>query len=68
MYYLPGVTSAVAVAVVWKWIFNGDFGLINYYLIQLGGQRNISPTGWSDAVTIQAKGATNSTAPANSRI
>jgi multiple sugar transport system permease protein len=36
MYYLPGVTSAVAVAVVWKWIFNGDFGLINYYLIQLG--------------------------------
>jgi multiple sugar transport system permease protein len=36
MYYLPGVTSAVAVAVVWKWIFNGDFGLINYYLIQMG--------------------------------
>lgn len=36
MYYLPGVTSAVAVAVVWKWIFNGDFGLINYYLIQIG--------------------------------
>lgn len=36
MYYLPVVTSAVAVAVVWKWIFNGDFGLINYYLIQLG--------------------------------
>jgi multiple sugar transport system permease protein len=36
MYYLPVVTSAVAVAVVWKWIFNGDFGLINYYLIQIG--------------------------------
>ena len=36
MYYLPGVTSAVAVAVVWKWIFNGDFGLINYYLKELG--------------------------------
>lgn len=36
MYYLPAVTSAVAVAVVWKWIFNGDFGLINYYLIRLG--------------------------------
>lgn len=36
MYYLPTVTSAVAVAVVWKWIFNGDFGLINYYLIQIG--------------------------------
>src|SRR3954452_18058052 len=36
MYYLPGFTSAVAVAVVWKWNFNGDFGLINYYLIQIG--------------------------------
>ena len=36
MYYLPGVTSAVAVAVVWKWIFNGDFGLINYYLMRMG--------------------------------
>ncbi len=36
MYYLPGITSAVAVAIVWKWVFNGDFGLINYYLIQFG--------------------------------
>ena len=36
MYYLPGITSAVAVAVVWKWIFNGDFGLINYYLMEIG--------------------------------
>lgn len=36
IFYLPGITSAVAVAVVWKWVFNGDFGLINYYLIQLG--------------------------------
>jgi multiple sugar transport system permease protein len=36
MYYLPGITSGVAVAVVWKWVFNGDFGLINYYLMQFG--------------------------------
>lgn len=36
MYYLPGITSGVAVAIVWKWVFNGDYGLINYYLIQLG--------------------------------
>src|SRR6266498_4326614 len=35
--------------------------------IQLGGQRNISPTFCSEAVTIQANGATNSTAPAISR-
>jgi len=36
LYYLPGITSAVAVAIVWKWIFNGDFGLINYYLLKIG--------------------------------
>lgn len=36
MYYLPGITSGVVVAIVWKWVFNGDFGLINYYLMQAG--------------------------------
>jgi multiple sugar transport system permease protein len=36
MYYLPGITSGVVVASVWKWVFNGDFGLINYYLMQMG--------------------------------
>jgi multiple sugar transport system permease protein len=36
IFYLPGITSAVAVAIVWKWIFNGDFGLINYYLTRFG--------------------------------
>jgi multiple sugar transport system permease protein len=36
IYYLPGITSGVVVAIIWKWVFNGDFGLINYYLIQAG--------------------------------
>jgi multiple sugar transport system permease protein len=36
MFYLPGITSGVVVAIVWKWVFNGDFGLINYYLTQMG--------------------------------
>lgn len=36
MYYLPGITSGVVVAIVWKWVLNGDFGLINYYLMQAG--------------------------------
>jgi multiple sugar transport system permease protein len=36
MYYLPGITSGVVVAIIWKWVFNGDFGLINYYLMQAG--------------------------------
>ena len=35
-YYLPVVTSSVAVAVVWTWFYNPDFGPLNYYLGRLG--------------------------------
>lgn len=38
IYYLPAVTSSVAVATVWLWLFNRDFGLINYALSFLGIQ------------------------------
>ena len=37
LYFIPTVTSVVAIAAVWKWLFAGDkFGLINYGLIRLG--------------------------------
>ncbi|MGO0062350.1 carbohydrate ABC transporter permease [Brevibacillus fluminis] len=32
LYFLPVVTMAAAVAMVWRWLFNADFGLINYCL------------------------------------
>jgi multiple sugar transport system permease protein len=32
IYYLPAVISGVAVALLWEWLFNGRFGLINYLL------------------------------------
>jgi multiple sugar transport system permease protein len=35
LFYMPVVTSAVAAAVIWKWVFNGDYGLLNYYLLKL---------------------------------
>jgi ABC-type sugar transport system permease subunit len=34
--FLPFVTSAVAIALVWQWMFNPDFGLVNYLLGLLG--------------------------------
>jgi multiple sugar transport system permease protein len=34
--YLPVVTPLVIAAIVWKWVYNGDYGLLNYYLMQLG--------------------------------
>jgi multiple sugar transport system permease protein len=34
LYFLPVVTPFVVVAIIWKWLYNGDFGLFNYYLLQ----------------------------------
>ena len=43
LYFIPTVTSIVAIATVWRWLFAGEkFGLINYGLIQLG----LRPVDW----------------------
>ncbi|GIF77945.1 carbohydrate ABC transporter permease [Asanoa siamensis] len=34
LYFLPNVTPFVVAAIVWKWLYNGDFGLFNYYLLK----------------------------------
>ncbi|ERI93725.1 ABC transporter, permease protein [Clostridiales bacterium oral taxon 876 str. F0540] len=36
VYFLPFVTSTIAISVGWKWIFNTDAGLLNYVLQSLG--------------------------------
>ncbi|MBL7253128.1 carbohydrate ABC transporter permease [Paractinoplanes lichenicola] len=36
LFFLPVVTMPVAVAMVWRWLYNGDYGLINY-LLSLAG-------------------------------
>lgn len=38
IYFLPIVVAPAAVAMVWKWMFNTDFGLINYVLELVGIQ------------------------------
>lgn len=40
--FLPYVTSTVAIAIVWQWIFNHDFGLLNYLLSLL----RLPPVDW----------------------
>jgi multiple sugar transport system permease protein len=35
MFFLPNITPLVVVAIVWKWLYNGDFGLFNFYLLKL---------------------------------
>jgi multiple sugar transport system permease protein len=35
VFYLPVITPLVISAIVWKFIYNGDYGLLNYYLEKL---------------------------------
>ena len=32
VYFLPSVTMAAAISLVWRWIYNGDYGLLNVIL------------------------------------
>jgi multiple sugar transport system permease protein len=36
IYYLPNILPIAALALIWLWIFNPDFGLLNYGLRSLG--------------------------------
>lgn len=36
IYYLPSVSSIVAISLLWQWIFNPERGLLNMYLLKLG--------------------------------
>jgi multiple sugar transport system permease protein len=49
VYFLPVVTSTVAVALVWQWLYNPEFGPINYVLDLVGikGPGWISSTKWA---------------------
>lgn len=42
IYYVPTVTSAVAIGLVWRWLYNPEFGLINSILRIIG----INGPGW----------------------
>jgi multiple sugar transport system permease protein len=42
IYYLPSVTSGIAIAIMWAWMFNPRAGLVNYLLSLVG----IQGPGW----------------------
>jgi multiple sugar transport system permease protein len=42
LYYLPVVTPLVVSGLIWKWVLDGDFGVLNYYIGKIG----ISPQLW----------------------
>jgi multiple sugar transport system permease protein len=43
IYFIPSVTSIIALSVIWKWLFAGEkYGLINYFLMSIG----LRPVDW----------------------
>ncbi|MGW0531196.1 carbohydrate ABC transporter permease [Streptomyces sp. NPDC003032] len=40
LYFVPFVTLPVAVGLVWNWLYNGDFGLLNEILSRFGADRH----------------------------
>lgn len=49
LFFLPVVTSVVAVGMVWRWIFNWQFGVLNWALLQAGvdGPRWLGDPVWA---------------------
>ena len=49
IYFLPVVTSTVAVALAWMWLYNPQYGIINFFLDLFGieGPRWLSSTRWA---------------------
>jgi len=45
IYFIPAVTMTVAVSMMWRWIFNGDFGILNQIIQFFGG----APIRWLGA-------------------
>lgn len=36
VYFIPAITMGAAVAMIWKWMYNSDYGIINAILNELG--------------------------------
>lgn len=36
LFYLPAVVSGVAISIIWGWIFNSEYGILNYILTFIG--------------------------------
>jgi multiple sugar transport system permease protein len=48
-FYLPSVISGVALAMIWAWVFNGEYGILNYFLSLFGihGPDWLNSTSWA---------------------
>jgi multiple sugar transport system permease protein len=56
-FYLPAVTSAVIIAMIWRWMYNTQWGFLNYLLSLV----HIAPVKWLSDPAIALKSITLST-------
>jgi multiple sugar transport system permease protein len=56
-YYLPAVTSAVIIAMVWRWMYNTQWGFLNFLLSLVG----LGPVRWLSDPNIALSSITLST-------
>ncbi len=56
-FYLPAVTSAVIIAMVWRWLYNAQWGFFNYLL----GLVHLPAVGWLSDPSLALKSITLST-------
>ena len=56
IFYIPAVISGVAVSIIWGWILNSDYGILNYLLSLLGieGPRWLVDPAWALMAVILA--------------
>src|SRR4051812_4106749 len=49
IFFIPVISASVAVAMMWRWLYNTDYGLINLMLTSMGLQRVpwLSSTAWA---------------------
>lgn len=46
LFFLPSLVPLVALAILWQWIFNGQYGILNYLLDGLLGPMGLQPPSW----------------------
>lgn len=36
IYFIPAITMSAAISMIWRWIFNSDFGILNFVMSKFG--------------------------------
>ncbi|WP_082099471.1 carbohydrate ABC transporter permease [Demequina maris] len=54
VYYIPVISSLAAIAILWQWAYNGDFGLVNQALALVGidGPNWLADSTWAKPAII----------------